>query len=148
MAAKYITPQGSSSETYYYTNRDAYRTDGFNRADFSASYNHNISAGSRKVELFVQAQVLNILNEQDLCGCGATVFANGGNIIATRISGNTQNQSILTPVSSATMAKFNPFTTVPVKGVNWDTTATFGTPLSRTAYTSPREFRMNFGIRF
>jgi outer membrane receptor for ferrienterochelin and colicin len=148
IAAKYITPQGASSETYYYTNRDAYRTEGFNRADFSASYNHSVGAGMRKVELFIQSQVLNILNEQDLCGCGATVFANGGNVIATRISGNTQNQSLLTPVSSATMAKFNPFTTTPVKGVNWDTTSTFGTPLSRTAYTSPREFRLTFGVRF
>jgi hypothetical protein len=149
IAAKYVTPQGAASETYFYTNRDAYRTDGFNRADFAASYNYGIRAtGARKIELFIQAQVLNLLNQQDLCGCGATVFANGGNIIATRVSGNTQNQSILTPVLSATMARFNPFTTVPVRGVNFDTTSTFGTPLSRFAYTSPREFRMTFGVRF
>jgi hypothetical protein len=148
IAAKYITPQGASSETYYYTNRDAYRTDGFNRADFAATYNYSINAATRKVDLFIQAQLMNVFNQQDLCGCGASVFVNGGNVIATRISGNTQNQSLLTPVSSATMQKFNPFTTVPVKGVNWDTTSTFGTPLSRLAYTSPREFRVTFGVRF
>ena len=148
VAAKYVTPQGGSSETYYYTNRDAYRTDGYNRADFAATYNYSIGAGMRKIDLFVQAQVLNVLNEQDLCGCGGTVFLNGGNVVATRVSGTSQNQSIVTPVSSATMQKFNPFTTQPIQGVNWDTTSTFGTPLSRFAYTSPREFRMSFGVRF
>jgi len=148
IAAKYVTPQGGSSETYYYTNRDAYRTDGFNRADLAVSYSRGVNLSSRKLDLFIQAQLINVLNQQDLCGCGASVFANGGNIVATRISGNTQNQSLSTPVSTTAMAKFNPFTTTPVQGVNWDTTSTFGTPLSRLAYTSPREFRVTFGVRF
>jgi hypothetical protein len=148
IAAKYVTPQGASSETYYYTNRDAFHTEGFSRTDFSASYNYGINAGPRKVDLFIQAQVLNIFNQQDLCGCGDTVFTNGGKLQLISISGASQNQSILTPVNSATMAKFNPFIATPVEGVNFAKTAAFGTPLSRFSYDSPREFRLTFGVRF
>jgi Carboxypeptidase regulatory-like domain/TonB dependent receptor len=148
-AAKYVTPQGAASETYYYTNRDAFRTDGFSRADFAASYNYGVGVGSRKLDLFIQAQVLNVFNQQDLCGCGGTVFVNGGNLQLSRVSGGTQNQSIQTPVlNPTTMARFNPFTTTPVEGVNFARSATFGTPVNRFSYTSPREFRLSFGVRF
>ena len=68
----YATPQGDTSETYYYTARDAFRTEDSRRTDFAANYSYGIGAGSRKVDLFVQAQVLNIFNTFDLCGCGAT----------------------------------------------------------------------------
>jgi len=73
---------------------------------------------------------------------------NGGNIQTSRISGATAGQSIQTPTNTATMAKFNPFTTVPVQGVNWNLASSFGTPLNRFAYTSPREFTLSFGVRF
>ena len=149
IAAKYVTPQGAASETYYYTNRDAFRSDGFSRTDFAANYNYGVGVGARKVDLFIQAQVVNILNQQDLCGCGGTVFVNGGNLQLGRISGASQNQSIQTPVlNAATMAKFNPLTTTPVEGVNFAKSATFGTPVNRFSYTSPREFRVTFGVRF
>jgi hypothetical protein len=145
----YVTPQGSSSETYYFTNRDAFRTQGFSRADFSASYNHPVAGrGARKADVFIQAQVLNVLNQQDLCGCGATVFNNGGNIALNTVSGTSPGQSVLTATSSAALAKFNPFTTTPVQGVNWNLAPAFGTPLNRFAYDSPRQFRVSFGVRF
>ncbi len=144
----YITPQGASSENYYFTNRDAFRTEASSRLDFAANYNYGLSVGNRKLDLYVQAQVLNIFNQQDLCGCGGTVFTNGGQITETLISGVSAGQSILTPANSAAMAKFNPFTTAPVQGVNWALSPSFGTPLSRFAFTQPREFRMTFGVRF
>ena len=144
----YVTPQGSSTELYYFTNRDAFRTQGFSRTDFSASYNHAVTGGARKVELFVQAQVLNVLNQQDLCGCGQPVFSSGGILQLNMISGGTPGQSVLTSLNSAALAKFNPLTTTPVQGVNWDTSAAFGTPLNRFAYDSPRMFRVSFGVRF
>ena len=43
---------------------------------------------------------------------------------------------------------FNPFTTTPAQGVNWDLGPTFGEPSSRFAYQTPRTFRMSFGVRF
>jgi len=76
------------------------------------------------------------------------VFVNGGNLQLARVSGASQNQSIQTPVNSATMAAFNPFTTTPVEGVNFAKTAAFGTAVNRFSYTSPREFRLSFGVRF
>jgi hypothetical protein len=64
------------------------------------------------------------------------------------ISGGTPGQSVLTPVNTATLAKFNPFTTTPVQGVNWNLAPDFGTPINRFAYDSPRTFRVTFGVRF
>jgi hypothetical protein len=139
----YATPQGGSTETYYYTARDAFRTEASRRADFAVSYNRPFGAGSRKVEAFVQAQVLNVFNNQNLCGCGDTVFLNGGPVQTNRIG-----SGLLTPVNSTAMQKFNPLTTTPVLGVNWNYNANFGTPLNRFAFTSPRTFRVTFGVRF
>ena len=146
--AKYVTPQGVASENYYYTNRDAFRTQGFSRTDFSASYNYGISAGSRKVDLFTQIQLLNVFNQQDLCGCGGSVFQNGGNLNLSTISGGTPGQSVLTSLNTPTLARFNPLTTAPVQGVNWNLAPAFGTPVNRSAFDSPRTFRITFGVRF
>src|SRR5262249_20641881 len=63
----YTTPQGASSESYYYTARDAFRTEASRRTDFAANYNYRFGTGARAVEVFVQTQVLNIFNNQDLC---------------------------------------------------------------------------------
>jgi hypothetical protein len=54
----------------------------------------------------------------------------------------------LTPVNTASLTPFNPFTTTPVRGVNWNYNANFGTPLNRFAFTTPRMFRISFGVRF
>jgi hypothetical protein len=85
-----------------------------------------------------------VFNQAQLCGCGASVFSNGGNV---------QNQFVDTSVRDAVtnptlFQTFNPFTTVPVQGVNWDYGTAFGHALNRLAYTSPREYRLTFGVRF
>ena len=43
--AAYVTPQGGTSETYYYTARDAFRTDSEFRTDMSATLNHSLNWG-------------------------------------------------------------------------------------------------------
>ena len=40
------------------------------------------------------------------------------------------------------------FTTTPVQGTNWALGPNFGTALNRFAYTTPRELRVSFGVRF
>ena len=55
---------------------------------------------------------------------------------------------MLTPLNTASLARFNPLTTAPVLGTNWNDNANFGTPKNRFAYTSPRAFRVTFGVRF
>jgi len=70
---------------------------------------------ARNTQLFAQVQVINLFNQFQLCGCGATVFANGGTVTQTRI-----DQSVLTASTNASQfTAFNPFTTAPVRGANW-----------------------------
>ncbi len=146
----YVTNPGYAAApgtvTYFYGARDAFRAEPSKRTDLALNYSHAITGGTRKVELFIQGQILNVFNNADMCACGSDVFGNGGAITATRIS-----TSVLSSNSTATgKVAFNPFTTVPVQGAtgNWDYNSTFGTPVNRFAFTSPRTFRMTFGVRF
>jgi outer membrane receptor protein involved in Fe transport len=138
----YITPPTGSNTIYFFTARDAFRTEGQRRTDFALNYNYRLK-GTR-AELFGQLSVLNIFNDFQLCGCGGTVFANGGSVTQTRVD-TTVRTNVTNPALYAT---FNPFTTVPVEGVNWAKGPVFGTALNRFAYTSPRELRLSFGVRF
>src|SRR5262249_36952705 len=145
-APAYVNPPTGANTIYFYTARDAFRTQAQKRTDLAVNYSHSIP-GVRKMstlQLFVQAQVINLFNEFQLCGCGGTVFQNGGATTQPRI-----DTTVLTSVNTAAKyAPFNPFTTTPVRGVNWDYGPLFGTALNRLAYTSPRQFRIGFGVRF
>jgi hypothetical protein len=130
----YITPQGG----------DGFHTASTYRTDLAVNYKYGLGGSLKRLEFFGQAQVLNVFNQFQLCGCGASVFANGGNITQTSI-----DQSVSTNSNAATRFQaFNPFTTTPVQGVNWDYGPNFGKALNRFAYTSPRTFRLSFGARF
>jgi hypothetical protein len=145
-APNYENPPSGASTIYFYTARDAFRTEAQKRTDLAINYSRGIPGVRRMstLQFFAQAQVINLFNEFQLCGCGGTVFQNGGATTQTRIDTTT-----LTPVNSASrFATFNPFTTTPVQGVNWDYGPNFGKALNRFAYTSPRQFRVSFGIRF
>ena len=140
----YLTPPDAIGTQYYYTARDAFRTQGTRRTDLAINYMYKLGGGSRALDLFVQGQIVNLFNQFQLCGCGANVFANGGNI---------QNQfidtSVRTAASNPTLyIPFNPFTQTPARGVNWDFGPAFGHAVNRFAYTSPRQFRVTFGVRF
>jgi hypothetical protein len=100
--------------------------------------------GTQNVQLFGQLQVINVFNQFQLCGCGGTVFQNGGAVTQSRIDQSVLNNS----TTPATYAMFNPFTTQPVQGTNWALGPNFGTALNRFAYTTPRALRLSFGIRF
>jgi len=130
----YVSPP--TAVTYYVTPRDEFRTEGQRRTDFAANYAYRIPRG-RGVELFGQLQVINVFNQSQLCGCGQAVFGNGGGVNSARID---QTVRILQP--------FNPFIITPVEGVQWAKGPNFGTALSRLTYTSPRVFRVSFGVRF
>jgi outer membrane receptor protein involved in Fe transport len=142
----YLTPPGNTggtAVTYFFTARDAFRTDGERRTDFAANYVYHVK-GVRNLQLFGQLQVLNVFNQFQLCGCGGTVFQNGGTVTQTRI-----DQTVLTASNSAAQfTRFNPFTSTPVLGTNWNYGPSFGQALNRFAYTTPRELRLSFGIRF
>src|SRR5262249_44622608 len=139
----YATPPDGTVTTYYFTARDTFRTEGEKRTDFAANYVYRLKHSSN-VQLFGQLQVLNVFDQLQLCGCGASVFLNGGTVTQTRI-----DQSVLTPITNAGQyAPFNPFTATPVRGVNYDLGPNFGKALNRFAYTTPRTLRVSFGVRF
>jgi hypothetical protein len=142
----YVTPPASGTVEYYFTDRDAFHTDATYRTDLSVNYAYTIrAAGATEPELFFHGEVLNLFNQFQLCGCGASVFNNGG---ATDLT-NTIGTTVRTPLTAPTVFQaFNPFTATPARGANWDYAPTFGTALNAFAYTSPRTFRFSVGVRF
>lgn len=124
--------------------RDAFRLEGQRRTDLALNYGRRVTVGNRRPEFFVQAHVVNLFDQSQICGCGGTVFENGGTVRQTRV-----DQTVRTAVTSAAaFQSFDPFTTTPVQGVHWNYGPRFGEPLNRLAYTTPRQFRMTFGVRF
>ena len=75
----YLTPPSPAQIGYYYTARDAFRTEGQRRTDFGVNYTRAMP-GARRLQLFGQLQVINLFNQFQLCGCGGSVFVNGGGV--------------------------------------------------------------------
>jgi hypothetical protein len=121
----YVTPP--AQENYYFTPRDAFRTEMNVRTDLALNYTHHLAGRSN---LFVNAHVLNVLNR----------FA--------RWNVTSIDQTVQTRQSLPWLTGFNPFTTPPVFGRDWLYGPVFGTALDRNAYTVPRTFRFAVGLRF
>ncbi len=132
----YKTPP--ASETYYFTGRDAYRTETVYRTDLQLSYSHRIVGG---LEIFVQPQIFNLLNAQHIISV---------------------NQTVNTNFNTSNLVAFNPFTTAaPLEcpqgtalascktmGANYQKGSLFGTPTASTGFQTPRYFTMSVGLRF
>ena len=133
----YVPDQGykaaPATVTYYYTPRDAFRTDDIKRTDISLTYSYRFF---NTVELFIQPQVLNLTNNQGLIAVDTTV------------------RTAVSPGAGNTFQNFNPFTTTPVKRVgtettaNWDYGPNFGKARSSLDYQQPRTFLVTAGVRF
>lgn len=141
----YVTPPSGNATAYFFTARDAFRTEGQKRFDFAATYKYGIRTGGRTVDVFFQTQVLNLFDNTQLCACGGTVFQNGGAVDLFSI-----DQTVRTAVvpGGGSFATFDPFTTTPTEGVNWAKGPNFGNAVNRNAWTSPRQLRLTFGVRF
>jgi len=75
----------------------------------------------KSVELFFQGDVLNVFNES----------ARDGGITTVNV-----------------LNDFNPYTTTPVEGVDWERDEDFGEPSTDGSYQNPRFYRFSIGIRF
>jgi outer membrane receptor protein involved in Fe transport len=146
----YITPPSNAAPvTYYFTARDAFHTEPTYRFDAALNYAYKLGPSKHRAEIFAQALVLNLFNQFQLCGCGAAIQNNGGAVDIT-----TLNTGVRSNINDPTFAAFNPFTTTPVQGAgqNWlpdpRANSLFGTAKTRFAFTSPRTFRVSFGVRF
>jgi hypothetical protein len=144
--SSYVTNPGylqvPTAVTYYFTARDAFRTETTYQTDLSLNMSKNIGP----IEIFIQPQVLNVFN-------AAHVVIVDGAVLTAASSGGGSNG----------FAAFNPFTTTPVqrphgdttvKNANWDYGPNFGHATSFTtsglqgSYQLPRTFRISAGIRF
>lgn len=125
--SRYVTNPGyvnpPRSRSYWFTNRDAFRTDTLWRTDLSLQYALRLGP----IELFAQPQVLNAFNAHGVVAVGT---------------------GVLDATNDPTKARFNPFTETPVRGVNWDTASSFGKPSRAEDYQLPRTFRVSLGLRF
>ena len=133
VSTPYVTNPGylsvPANHTYYYTARDAFRTDDVWRTDLSFNFAFRPFS---TVEIFVSPQVLNVFNQQAQTGVTTTIE---------------------TAQNTAGYAAFDPFTTKPVQGAkgsgaNWNYAAAFGQPVSPNSFQQPRTFRFSVGLRF
>jgi hypothetical protein len=124
----YMTPPDTVN--YFFTGRDAFRTEAMYRTDLSANYAKRLGG---RAELFAQVQVLNLFNQFQ-------VF---------NITGSAINTTVLTAFDDPDrFATFNPFTETPVQGVHWDFGDRFGEATGAGAFTLPRTALMSVGVRF
>lgn len=113
--------------TYFFTDRDEFRTDDITATDLSLNYGFVWNTFGKEVEIYLQPEVLNVFDEQ---GVG---FVN----LAVQDATNTTG-----------LQRFNPFTTEPVEGVHWRKGPNFGKPTNELHYQQPRTFRFSVGFRF
>ena len=126
----YVTNPGyqnpPTSVDYYFTAPDAFHSDNIHQSDLAFNYSYVFNAWNRRIELFLQPEVLNVFKEQ---GVFDPIGLDGdeGTTVGTR---------------------FNPFTQTPVEGVNWSKNANFGQAANSLDYQTPRTFRFSVGFRF
>jgi outer membrane receptor for ferrienterochelin and colicin len=122
----YQTPP--TQVAYFFTDRDAFRTDNVFRTDIALNYSYKLRGSA---EVFFQTQVWNVFN--------GDAIADVNNIdITTRTRDG----------GTTTLSRFNPFTETPVQGTHWEQGPAFGTARNKNAYQLPRQIRFSFGIRF
>ncbi|MFA6955000.1 MAG: carboxypeptidase regulatory-like domain-containing protein [Thermoanaerobaculia bacterium] len=135
---KYVASPGTG--TYYFSERGEYRLPDINRTDASINYSF---PKIWNVELFAQAELLNVFYNQNVVTVNTSVNASG---------------------TSGNFAAFDPFTTDPSSliecpqgtpgatclkmGAHWQKGASFGQPTGPASYQVPRTYRFSFGARF
>lgn len=124
--ASYQTPPAQAA--YFFTDRDAFRTDAVFRTDVAVNYAYDLRGGA---ELFVQAQVWNVFNSSPIAD------VNNIDITTRTRDGGATN-----------LSAFDPFRETPIEGVHWELGPNFGRARNRNAYLVPRQARFSVGIRF
>jgi hypothetical protein len=120
----YVTPIGSVA--YYFIPRGNFRWDNVYSTDLAMTWGKRLPQLGR-AELFFRGVVTNVFNN------------------AARTRGDI---GINTRLNNAAFQAFNPFTTTPVQGVNWDYSPTFGEPQAFDDYQPARLFSVSVGVRF
>jgi outer membrane receptor protein involved in Fe transport len=145
----YVTNPGyknaPTTTTYYFTDRDTFRTEAETRTDVSFNYGFKVPAWGANLEFFVEPKVTNVFNEK-------AWTPRNDRLIATVYTSRNSGRGL---------SNFNPFTTTPVEcprgntaaqctalGANWQLAPTFAKPASYLEYQTPRTFTLSVGVRF
>ena len=126
--------QVPATATYYFEGNKDYRTDDITRTDLGINY--GLPIGS--IELFVQADVLNVFDEsgvEDPSWVDSTVLS-------------WRNSSCRQADGTTRCERFNPMTTTAVEGLHYQKVSSFGEPLNKDAYQLPLTYRFSLGLRF
>ncbi|HEY3383067.1 MAG TPA: TonB-dependent receptor [Vicinamibacterales bacterium] len=119
----YLNP--TSGVTYYFIGRGDYRFDPVWTTDLSVMWGKKIPG--IHTEVFFRGVITNLFNNAAVTGGDTTVNTNYNN---------------------KAYAVFNPFTSAPVQGTNWDYSSIFGRPQSKDDYQRARLFTFSVGVRF
>ena len=121
----FVTNPGYASPptglTYFVSDRGAFYTDDVHRSDLAINYSLRFPVGNRDIEFFLQPEITNLFDEDAV---------------------------IDTSTSTRRLTSFNPFTTTPVEGVDWERRANFGQPINENDFQAPRTFQFSVGFRF
>ncbi len=124
--------------TYYYTARDAFKTDSMQRTDFALNYSFRWQAFGKSMEVFLQPEVINVFNND------AVHFIDDINTdVLTQA-----NRGVCAGSPSGRCLGFNPLTQTPIEGVHFTKGGDFGLPENEDAFQDPREYRFSVGFRF
>jgi outer membrane receptor protein involved in Fe transport len=126
----YVRPPTSVS--YYFSDRGAERVDSVSATNLGLRYTLPISVA--RLTLF--ADVINAFDQSAIEDPDFIDLT-----VRTRRNGATF------PSGKAAKA-FNPYTETPAEGVNYEKSATFGTPISPSAYQTPRTYRFAVRVSF
>jgi hypothetical protein len=124
----YLNPD--TAIPYYFSRRGAFTTDDITSLDFALNYSFFLNLFGGQLDLYIQPEVLNILNADGVIGINAADVIVAGND------------------PTGQLVEFNPFEEAPVRGTHWDLGEDFGQPIDEESYQLPRTYRFSVGIRF
>jgi len=131
----YVTNPGyfqpPAAVDYFFTARDAFRTEGLSRWDLGINYRRRLP-GTVHGDMFGAIHILNLTN-------------------AVRVLNAERRAVTRTAFTDSSLQPFNPFTQSPVPGVHWsfdDTATRLDTAQTSVSTTLGRAIRFTLGIRF
>jgi outer membrane receptor for ferrienterochelin and colicin len=146
----YVLPP--ANVTYWFTNRDGFRTSAINATDLSFNYSFQWQLLNKSMEVYIQPEVINLFNNDSAYFVNQTIYdaTTGCPSPATnpncRVNPGLPFNSVTNPAK--TFKPFNPFTETPVEGVNWQKGPQFGQGVIPSDYQEPRTYRVSVGFRF
>jgi hypothetical protein len=108
---------------YYFSPRSAFKLKDIIQTDLELTYRRPLL----KVQVFVQADLLNVFNQSAVVSVDTTV---------------------LTAATSSGLKTFNPFVEKPIEGIHYRLGPLFGQARGPESYQRPRTYQFSAGLRF